>query len=152
MRLPLASCLCGSVMSATCPRVGGLMETERTVGGGKRNMGKLKFLQLNAQHAKQAQHEINRWIDKQTENEYVVLVQEPYLYKNKPAIQPLFANKYYTKHPNNRTAIYTSKNSNAWLIEHLSNRDATVIVCKIEGRTTVIASIYIWITMTPHHL
>ena len=49
-------------------------------------MGKIKFLQLNAQHAKQAQHEINRWIDRQKDNEYVVLVQEPYLYKNKPAI------------------------------------------------------------------
>ena len=72
----------------------------------------------------------------------MVLVQEPYLYKNKPAIQPLSAKKYYTKNPNNRTAIYTSKNINAWIIEHLSNKDATVIVCKIEGRTTVIASIY----------
>ena len=78
-------------MSTTCLRVGGLMEKERAVGKGKRNMGKIKFLQLNAQHAKQAQHEINRWIDRQKDNEYVVLVQEPYLYKNKPAIQPLSA-------------------------------------------------------------
>ena len=84
-------------MSAACLRVGGLMGKERTVSKGKRNMGKIKFLQLNAQHAKQAQHEINRWIDRQKDNEYVVLVQEPYLYKNKPAIQPLFSNKYYTK-------------------------------------------------------
>ena len=96
-------------MSTTCLRVGGLMEKERAVSKGKRNKGKIKFVQLNAQHAKQAQHEINRWIDRQKDNEYVVLVQEPYLYKNKPAIQPLFSNKYYTKHPHNRTAIYTSK-------------------------------------------
>ena len=44
------------------------------------NMGKIKFLQLNLQHAKQAQHEINRWIDRQKDKDYVVLVQEPYLY------------------------------------------------------------------------
>ena len=129
-------------MSAACLRVGSLMGKERPGSKGKRNTGKIKFLQLNAQHAKQAQHEINRWIDKQKDNEYIVLVQEPYLYKNKPAIQPLSAKKYYTKHLNNRTAIYTSNISNAWLIEHLLSRDATVIVCKIEGRTTVIASIY----------
>ena len=83
-------------MSATCLRVGGLVEKERRVSRGKRNMGKIKFLQLNAQHAKQAQHEINRWIDRQKDNDYVVLVQEPYLYKNKPAIQPIFSNKYYS--------------------------------------------------------
>ena len=69
------------------------MGKERAVSKGKHNMGKIKFLQLNAQHAKQAQHEINRWIDRQKDNEYVVLVQEPYLYKNKPAIQPLSAKK-----------------------------------------------------------
>ena len=77
-------------MSATCPSAGSLMVKERAVSKGKRKMGKIKFMQLNAQHAKQAQHEINRWIDRQKDNEYVVLVQEPYLYKNKPAIQPLF--------------------------------------------------------------
>ena len=74
-------------MSAACLRVGGLMGKERAVGTGKCNKGKIKFLQLNAQH------EINRWIDRQKNNEYVVLIQEPYLYKNKPAIQPLSANK-----------------------------------------------------------
>ena len=47
-------------MSTTCLRVGGSMEKERTVSKGKRNMGKIKFLQLNAQHVKQARHEINR--------------------------------------------------------------------------------------------
>ena len=50
-------------MSTACLRVGGVMGKERTVSKGK--MGKIKFLQLNAQHAKQAQHEINRWIDRQ---------------------------------------------------------------------------------------
>ena len=52
------------------------MGKEREVSKGKRNMGKIKFPQLNAQHAKQAQHEINRWIDRQKDNEYVVLIQE----------------------------------------------------------------------------
>ena len=51
-------------MSAACLRVGGMGGKERTVSKGKRNMGKIKILQLNAQHAKQAQHEINRWIAK----------------------------------------------------------------------------------------
>ena len=52
-------------MSAACLKVGSLMGKERLAGKGKRNIGKIKFLQLNAQHAKQAQHEINRWIDRQ---------------------------------------------------------------------------------------
>ena len=127
-------------MSAACLRVGGTVRQTRSASRGKSSTEKIKFLQLNTQHTKQAQHKINRWIDKQKEKDYIVLVQEPYLYKNKRSIQPLTANKYYAKNTNSRTAIYTSKSSNAWMIEHLSNMDATVIVSRIKNRTTVVAS------------
>ena len=110
--------------------------------GGRANpVEKIKFLQINAQHAKQAQHEINRWIDKKQEN-FIILVQEPYIYKERPAIQPLTANKYYSTCANTRTAIYTSQGIKAWFIEHLSCRNATVISTKLNNRTTLIASIY----------
>ena len=68
-------------MSPACLRVGGSLGKESAVGRskGRHITGKIKFLQLNAQHAKQAQHEINRWIDRQKDNEYVVLIQESYL-------------------------------------------------------------------------
>ena len=102
----------------------------------------IRCLQVNAQHAKQAQHEINRWIDQQRKGSYIVMVQEPYLYKERVAMQPLNGSKYSSRNKA-RTAIYTNKEMGGWYLEHLSHKDATVVVAKIKNRTTVIASVYL---------
>ena len=57
-------------------------------------------------------------------------------------MQPISGIKFNCKNLA-RTAIYTDKNFGGWYIEHLSHKDATVIVAKIKKRTTVIASIYL---------
>ena len=91
----------------------------------------IRCLQVNAQHAKQAQHEINRWIDQQRKGSYIVLVQEPYLYKERVAMQPIIGSKFSSKNKA-RTAIYTDQDMGGWYLEHLSHKDATVIVAKIK--------------------
>ena len=88
----------------------------------------LKVLQLNAQHAKQAQLGLNNWIDKQKQGKYIIMVQEPYVYNHKAAMQPQTANKYIGgngKTP--RTCIYTHPKIQAWYLDQLSDRDATAI-------------------------
>lgn len=57
-------------------------------------------------------------------------------------MQPISGIKFNCKNLA-RTAIYTDKNFGGWYIEHLSHKDATVIVAKIKKRTAVIASIYL---------
>ena len=100
-------------------------------------------MQLNLQHSKQAQLEINNWIDKQKQNSYIITIQEPYIYKGKPSLQPMTANKYTgAEKLSPRTAIYTSKAIQTWYLDQLSDRDTTVIVTKINRRTTLIASVY----------
>ena len=53
---PPADLLFGPNMSPACLRVGGSLGKESTVGGreSRHITGKIKFLQINAQHAKQA--------------------------------------------------------------------------------------------------
>ena len=68
-------------------------------------------MQLNTQHAKQAQIEINSWVDRNKNSQFILMIQEPYIYKNKASMQPLTAQKHIggnNKHP--RTSIYTHPN------------------------------------------
>ena len=86
---------------------------------------------------------MNNWIDWQKEDRYICLVQEPYIYKETTCNQPRTATRYAGGEGNSpRTAIYLSKNLDAWFIEDLSNRDATVVVIKINNRQTLIGSLY----------
>ena len=104
----------------------------------------IRVKQVNLQHSKMSQMHINNWIDWQGNNRYMCLVQEPYIYQRVASNQPRTANKFIggqTDSP--RSAIYLSKHIDAWYIEELSNRDATVIVVKINNRQTLIASIYL---------
>ena len=110
-------------------------------GKGDKNL--IRFMQLNTQHAKQAQIELCKWTDKQKNTSYVILGQEPYLYKNTPAMQPRTAQRFYCRTNRPRTIIHTSQSLKPWYIDTLSNQDATVIVLKIYNRTTVIASCYL---------
>ena len=106
--------------------------------------GVITIKQINLQHSKMSQMHVNNWIDWHQNSRFICLVQEPYVYNQIASNQPRTATRY-TGGDNNtpRTAIYTSKTLNAWFIEELSNKDATVIVVKVNNRQTMIASIYL---------
>ena len=81
----------------------------------------ISCLQINLNHSKLAQdcvaNKIQSWNNKQTE--FIICVQEPYVYGSKHARKPKSCNTYCSgKHP--RSAIYLSKNLTAWFIESLS--------------------------------
>ena len=81
---------------------------------------------------------MGNWIDKHKGDTYICLCQEPDVYQNKAAMHPRASKKYIGGNGNiPRTAIYTSKNIEAWYIEELSNRDVTEIVVKLKGRETL---------------
>ena len=108
----------------------------------------ISCLQINLNHSKLAQdcvaNKIKALNNKQTE--FVICVQEPYVYGSKHARKPKSCNTYCSeKSP--RTAIYLSKNLVAWFIESLSTRDITVIQTKIKSRETLIVSVYLDITI-----
>ena len=112
--------------------------------GGDSKQQLIQIRQINLQHAKMAQMGVGNWIDKNKEETYIFLCQEPYVHDGKAAMQPRTANIYVGGNKDTpRTAIYTSKNIPAWFIENLSNRDITTIVAKINRRETMICSIYL---------
>ena len=81
----------------------------------------ISCLQINLNHSKLAQdcvaNKIQNWNSKQ--NEFIVCVQEPYVYGSRHARKPKSCNTYCCdKSP--RAAIYISKNLIAWFIESLS--------------------------------
>ena len=100
--------------------------------------------QVNLQHSKMGQIHINNWIDWNKNSRYICLVQEPYINGQILSNQPRTAMKYTGSVKNSpRTTIYTSRSIQAWFIDELSNRDATVIVVRLNRRQTLIASIYL---------
>ena len=108
----------------------------------------ISCLQINLNHSKLAQDHIASQI--QTLNnkqaEFIICVQEPYVYGSKHARKPKSCNTYCSE-KNPRTAIYLSRNLVAWFIESLSTRDITVIQTKIKSRETLIVSVYLDITI-----
>ena len=91
-----------------------------------------------------SQMHVNNWIDWHQNGRYICLIQEPYVYNQIASNQPRTAIRFVGGDNNTpRTAVYISKNLNAWYIEEVSNRDATVIVIKINNRQTMVASIYL---------
>ena len=108
----------------------------------------ISCLQINLNHSKLAQdciaNKIQAFNNKQTE--YIICVQEPYVYGSKHARKPKSCNTYCSDN-SPRTAIYLSKNLIAWFIESLSTRDITVIQTKIKSRETLVVSVYLDITL-----
>ena len=108
----------------------------------------INCLQINLNHSKLAQdcvaNKIQSWNNKQTE--FIICVQEPYVYGSKHARKPKSCNTYCND-SNPRTAIYLSKNIIAWFIESLSIRDITVIQTRIKSRETLVVSVYLDITI-----
>ena len=82
-----------------------------------------------------------------TTTTYIALITEPFCYKKKLCIIPRGSNylpQIRTGHP--RACIFSSKNIKIHEINELRTRDTTVGLIKLEGRSTVIASIYLDIT------
>ena len=78
--------------------------------------------------------------------EFIICVQEPYVYRGKHARKPKSCNTNCNDN-NTRAAIYLSKNLTAWFIESLSTRDITVIQTKIKSRETLITVSYTHLTL-----
>ena len=104
----------------------------------------ISCLQINLNHSKLAQdcvaNKIKGLNNKNTE--FIICVQEPYVYGSRHARKPKSCNTYCCEE-NPRTAIYASKNLVAWFIESLTTRDITVIQTKIKSRETLIVSVYL---------
>ena len=83
------------------------------------------FVQINLQKSKQGQIEIGKHIRKLNKNQtqFICLIQEPMMHKNKLSLQPQSCKKYnHSKKP--RTVIYTDDiNTQACYIESLSTGD-----------------------------
>ena len=111
-------------------------------------MAAISCLEINLNHSKLAQdciaNKIQTFNKKQTE--FIICVQEPYVYGSKHARKPKSCNARCSDN-NPRTAIYLSKNIVAWYIESLSTRDITVIQTKIKSRETLVVSVYLDITL-----
>ena len=116
----------------------GVMRTDNS------DPGVITVKQINLKHSKMSQMHVNNWIDWHRSSRYICLVQELYVYNQIASNQPRTATRFVGGDNNTpRTAIYIGKNLNAWYIEELSNRDATVIIIKINNRQTMVASIYL---------
>ena len=112
------------------------------------NAAAISCLQINLNHSKLAQDCVANKIQSlnKKQAEFIICVQEPYVYGSKHARKPKSCNTYCSeKSP--RTAIYLSKNLVAWYIESLSTRDITVIQTKIKSRETLVVSVYLDITI-----
>ena len=115
---------------------------------GSADTAAVSCLQINLNHSKLAQDCVASKIQAMNikQNEFIICVQEPYVYGSKHARQPKSC-KIFCCDKNPRAAIYLSKNLIAWYIESLSTRDITVIQTKIKSRETLIVSVYLDITL-----
>ena len=102
----------------------------------------IRVIQVNTQHAKQAQIELANRMDKMQDN-YIFLIQEPYLQKNRLGLKPRTCNTFCGSTEYTRTAIYACKSLHIWPLMHLSHRDCTAVTTVINKRTTIIASVYL---------
>ena len=109
----------------------------------KKLRNNINVLQCNLQKSRQAQFEANRKVGRfnKDKEQFICLIQEPYVGKEKIALQPTSCKKYMVgKKP--RTAIYTDSNTAGWIVEDLSDSDMTVIYVKLCNHDTLIVSGY----------
>ena len=105
----------------------------------------ISILQINLNKAHAAHTELLRKINKL--DSYIILVTEPFCYKKKLCMTPRGSNylpQIRTGHP--RACIFSSKNIKIHEINELKTRDITVGLNKLEGKSTVIVSLYLDIT------
>ena len=116
----------------------------------------LQVIQTNLQKSKLGQQEVSRRISIFNKNNipFLYFVQEPMIINSRPTWQPSSCKRFgFASKP--RTLIYTDMNSKAWYIESLSSSDITVIQTVINGKSTLLLSVYLdinWIQVIPKEL
>ena len=104
----------------------------------------VSFLQSNLQKASQAQLLQNGNVGNYNKKgeQFICLVQEPYVGKLCQALQPNSCKKYCVgKKP--RVVIYTDKSRDISLVESLSAADMAIIHTQIEGQEMLVVSSYL---------
>ena len=100
----------------------------------------VSFIQVNQKKAFAATVELNNLVKKK--QEYVCLITEPYTYKGKVCATPP-GGCVLTAGVDSRAGIIASKPLNLIKIDHLTNKDCTVALLKLNGKRILIASVYL---------
>ena len=110
----------------------------------------IDFIQVNTKKAFAAAVELNSLVTKK--KEYVCLVSEPYVFKEKVCAAPPSCTIASGKNP--RAAIFGRKSLNLIKIDHLTNRDCAVALLRTKERDILLASVYmdIKLAMVPKWL
>ena len=114
----------------------------------------IKVTQLNMQKARHAQIEMLNKLNK-CKNPFLIITQEPYCYKSTLALMPQNAKTIPSDrsgHP--RASITASNRLQMTEISELKHRDLAAGLITLEGKKTVILSVYLDITKeaVPDHL
>ena len=109
----------------------------------KTNRPRVQFIQGNLQKSQTGQIELNKRIShlNKAEENFVCLIQEPYTSHSRIINQPNSVQKFAAKGLA-RAAIYISKNTTAWFIENLSDKDLVVVQIKIGQQDVLVVSAY----------
>ena len=117
--------------------------------GQQLNNAKLKILQINLHHSKEATSElVSRLMVRKNAN-LIVLIQEPWINNDKVQGLGLFKPYYDTNSKDPRTAILATGNMNVWYVPQYSNRDMVTCTMTSKGKTTYFASVYSDINLPP---
>ena len=102
----------------------------------------ISVIQINLNKAHAAHRELLHKIN--SVDSYIALITEPFCYKKKLCIIPKGSNclpQIRSGHP--RACIFSSKNIKIHEINELKSRDVAVGLTKLEGKSTVIVSLYL---------
>ena len=108
-------------------------------------MQSISIIQVNLNKAHAAQVELLKKTNKL--ESYIALLTEPYCYKQKLCMTPRGSNclpQIRSGHP--RASIISSKNLKIHEINELKHRDIAIGLIKLQGKSVIIASLYMDIT------
>ena len=112
-------------------------------GGPKKDIN-ISVIQVNLNKAHGAQVELLNKINKL--ETYIAFITEPYCYKKKLSIPPKNSTILVLpskKHDHPRAAIFASKDIILDEITHLTHRDMAIGITKLDGKKTVLISLYL---------
>ena len=102
-------------------------------------MSNIKFWQINLNHSKAASDHLISEVAK-AQADTIILVQEPYLYKEKPTLRINNSHTFYSD-KNNRSLLVVPKSITTWYIHSLSNRDfTTCLIQDSKGKNIIVTS------------
>ena len=104
-------------------------------------MSNIKCWQINLRHSKAATDHLVSEVAK-LQTDIILMIQEPYLYKEKPTLKISNMVTHYCD-KNNRALIVVPRTMTAWLINSLSNRDfCTCLIEDTKGKKILCTSGY----------